>query len=679
MPVWQVWRSKSGLRGSAYDWRNHPDLKVTPRSKPPQPQALVSTAEHYLGVPYNWGGTGKYGLDCSAFTNKVYAQNGYDLPRTSREQFKVGMEVTRNRLKTGDLLFFSSKPGNPRITHVAMYVDNGQFIHAASGKGEVSYDHLRSRYYDTRLVGARRIVSLPPGRYSTYFGTARRGALFASDSKAQDDGDLGKFPELGLQPLDGPPPNEDNPNDTSYTDEHGSDEIPLQLATVSDPSALEQVGPDLQLQYATTLGVSVGGGWFGDMGAVLVMPEFTYFGHDNGFRAAVAAPFFFPVGHSPHSTASLLHDGWNSVADYAKVLRQISYGQKESRLYIDLGRTASGTLGSGQLMRYFTPNIASSNLPRYALQADALSLSFDGRIDIGGFELFIDDVITPHALGASLHVKPGTIFHATNPLLRSLAWEWTYATDTRQNVHGIGTTLRMDVLQSKYIDFTPYVDTSALLQPNNTGIGGAFGLLTRARITDSGAHVMRLRLEGRISSATFVPSYFDATYALSRTVVAGDNPQTELGSKQDILAARRHGPTHWSAYGELTYSYTRQVTVGAAYEDGTNFGTTDNAAILAASQQLRRNFMLYVDLRDLYVPGMRQPLGLYLSYHLRNFHDAWPILTQSRLNEYLFAGMSFGVHDWVRVSASVRKSINLNDRTTSEWLGALALIIQYEL
>jgi cell wall-associated NlpC family hydrolase len=80
-PVFPLW---------VYNWRDKMGLPVTPRRTPPKPTELVSSAREYLGVPYDWGGVSAKGFDCSGFVNKVYAENGYDIPRTSREQYKVG-------------------------------------------------------------------------------------------------------------------------------------------------------------------------------------------------------------------------------------------------------------------------------------------------------------------------------------------------------------------------------------------------------------------------------------------------------------------------------------------------------------------------------------------------------------------------------------------------------------
>ncbi len=111
---------------------------------------------NYLDTPYLYGGINKNGIDCSAFTQNVFSHSvGLKLPRTAREQFRVGDQVNRNQLKFGDLLFFNttsrSYPG-----HVGIYMGENLFAHASRSLG-VTVSSLESTYYKTRYIGARRV------------------------------------------------------------------------------------------------------------------------------------------------------------------------------------------------------------------------------------------------------------------------------------------------------------------------------------------------------------------------------------------------------------------------------------------------------------------------------------------------------------------------------------------
>jgi len=121
---------------------------------------LVTVAESFLGMKYRRGGTNvKTGLDCSAYVQKVFRMVGMDLPRTVREQFGVGMEVAREALRLGDLVFFR-RSQKKRPAHVGIYIGNDQFIHSSTTKRKIRVDSLNLRYFSTRFIGGRRIQEI---------------------------------------------------------------------------------------------------------------------------------------------------------------------------------------------------------------------------------------------------------------------------------------------------------------------------------------------------------------------------------------------------------------------------------------------------------------------------------------------------------------------------------------
>lgn len=121
----------------------------------PTASAIISTAKKYIGVPYLWGGTTPSGFDCSGFVQFVFKAHGISLNRTCETQYKHGTYVSKSNLQPGDLVFFQNtyKAG---ISHVGIYIGNGQFIHASSSKGVV-ISNLSSSYYVSHYYGARRI------------------------------------------------------------------------------------------------------------------------------------------------------------------------------------------------------------------------------------------------------------------------------------------------------------------------------------------------------------------------------------------------------------------------------------------------------------------------------------------------------------------------------------------
>ena len=100
-------------------------------------QAIVDYACQFIGNPYVWGGTSlTNGADCSGFVQYVLRNAaGVSLPRTSREQAKAGRAVTSSEMLPGDLIFYTNSSGV--VNHVAMYIGNGQIVHAASRRSGI--------------------------------------------------------------------------------------------------------------------------------------------------------------------------------------------------------------------------------------------------------------------------------------------------------------------------------------------------------------------------------------------------------------------------------------------------------------------------------------------------------------------------------------------------------------
>ena len=120
-------------------------------------EQLVATAKQYLGVKYVWAGMSPSGFDCSGFVGYVYKQHGYSLYRVAQDMYNYdGTWVAKDNLRAGDLVFFGYSSSN--ITHVGMYIGNGQFIHSSSGSGKVVITDLSSNYYTRMYIGAKRII-----------------------------------------------------------------------------------------------------------------------------------------------------------------------------------------------------------------------------------------------------------------------------------------------------------------------------------------------------------------------------------------------------------------------------------------------------------------------------------------------------------------------------------------
>ena len=114
----------------------------------------------YLNTPYKFGGNSKNGIDCSAFTQRIYSDCvSISLLRTAQDQYNEGTPVEDvSELKFGDLIFFDTRR-NVKPGHVGIYLGDNLFAHASSKQG-VTVSSLTSDYYSKRFMGGRRIEEL---------------------------------------------------------------------------------------------------------------------------------------------------------------------------------------------------------------------------------------------------------------------------------------------------------------------------------------------------------------------------------------------------------------------------------------------------------------------------------------------------------------------------------------
>ena len=106
--------------------------------------AIAAYARQFEGNPYKWGGVSlTEGADCSGFTMQVYKHFGINIGRNSGEQATRGREIPISSVQPGDLVFYANKSGG--INHVAMYLGNGQLIHASNAKTGIIITNMNYR------------------------------------------------------------------------------------------------------------------------------------------------------------------------------------------------------------------------------------------------------------------------------------------------------------------------------------------------------------------------------------------------------------------------------------------------------------------------------------------------------------------------------------------------------
>jgi cell wall-associated NlpC family hydrolase len=117
---------------------------------------VVNYAYKFLGKPYAYGATGPNAFDCSGLTQYVYNKFGVDISRTTYTQVEEGTKVKRSELRAGDLVFFNTEGS---ISHVGIYIGDGEFIHAPRTGKPVMVSSLSDGYYSARYATARRIFN----------------------------------------------------------------------------------------------------------------------------------------------------------------------------------------------------------------------------------------------------------------------------------------------------------------------------------------------------------------------------------------------------------------------------------------------------------------------------------------------------------------------------------------
>ncbi|WP_075617256.1 C40 family peptidase [Paenisporosarcina indica] len=119
---------------------------------------LVEAANGVMGVNYMRGGTTAKGFDCSGFIGYVYNKVGVKLPRTSAGMYATGKSVVKKDLQAGDLVFFNTS--GKGVSHVGVYIGEGQFAHSSSSKG-VSIAKLNDpHYWGSKYIGAKRVATV---------------------------------------------------------------------------------------------------------------------------------------------------------------------------------------------------------------------------------------------------------------------------------------------------------------------------------------------------------------------------------------------------------------------------------------------------------------------------------------------------------------------------------------
>jgi hypothetical protein len=154
-----------------YDYTIHKPRVVYQQ---PSRQALRTSLRENLGKKYVWAEEGPEAFDCSGLTYYSFGRMNLEIPRVSRDQANGGVEVPRDALQYGDLVFFGSGENfTGTVTHVGVYIGDEKFQHASGSNGRVVISSLNESNYSKRFITARRYLPDEANPMQTPTGWAR--------------------------------------------------------------------------------------------------------------------------------------------------------------------------------------------------------------------------------------------------------------------------------------------------------------------------------------------------------------------------------------------------------------------------------------------------------------------------------------------------------------------------
>jgi hypothetical protein len=217
------------------------------------------------------------------------------------------------------------------------------------------------------------------------------------------------------------------------------------------------------------LGVTPGFGWYFDKWSVALQAPLNLLALQAGARE--------------FGGAKVRREDWDEISDYARVIRFLTYGRKEERLYFTINTLRPTTIGHGLLMNNYQPNVD--------VDRSMTGIEFDAYNDYGGFEVFTGNVVAPQDLIAALvFVKPGSLF-SDSMMAKSFSLGVTYAADldapvtldagsdglptvdgvgnlhaaTTEKIQALGFDAEIKVVKTDHVDIKPFLDYSRDADP----------------------------------------------------------------------------------------------------------------------------------------------------------------------------------------------------------------------
>ncbi len=503
-------------------------------------EELQRIALQYVGRPYVMGGVGNPGFDCSGFTCRVFAEAGYAIPRVSRDQVNAGIEVSLDALAPGDLLFFTEDPntkgtGGGRISHVGIYLGEGELVHASTGDGEIVVARLGSRWFADRLYAARRILSTTPMVVGT-----------SSTSTTGVPVQIKQTPAPVLE----------------LVEHKGNNVLPPMLRRPVKQMR-PSYGAELFGRSTTSLGVRSALLTENGVLGVVLAPEASLYLRSIALEVALAVPIRFELKEK-----ATVGD-FNSPKDVARFLRAASLGLRGADLEIRASQLGDLTLLSGLVVDKLSPGSLASGVPGLSVGKTPLAFFAGYRTPAVELQTIADDLVDPRLIGLGARVP------IYGELLRASAGYSTH--QGARALNAVEAELSSEVYENTR--WTVLFSVAGAAQRALRENGALTVLRAEAEYRPRSSSAISLAFRSGFLGAHTLDGLFSGTYLQSPAehleLLAVSQSRPMIGGEAHVRVGRfTFGALYEDALGEQRLGFDRRLDALALLQGLPIFGTT---------------------------------------------------------------------------------------------------------
>ena len=448
---------------------------------------------------------------------------------------------------------------------------------------------------------------------------------------------------------------------------------------------LTSAGANVRIPPRSEYGVRLGVDTIGEDIFMKVSPQIHMInrGWRLGFHLPLRAPLYSTRADVPtllsDQTFTIRPEDYDQAEDFIAAILYAQYGRKEDPVYLSVSRVGAASLGHGTVMRRFNPNLTSDTT--------YTSVGLDAYTKHGGFQAFASSVPDPYLWGVLGFIKPVGALRDADPTkspagLRSLSIGVVHVQDRQapSQLNWTGTLLNLDAengflpivdsssavsatgvsAEYKYfksedakVDLKAYLDVSSLGTESTSGMGYSVGTLARLNFgSGDSTTAMRLRLEGRMFDAGFVPSYFDSLYAQQRyqyrqeTDADGNamTPVTKLVWLEGLSQSADKDKMRMGYYADLAYAKPQAYGLQVSYENAQISGG-------AGDENGYQHLMVHAEMPLLF-------LEVFATYHLRGFGTFDDAFKLEADNEILIGAIRWKLFPFLAFNVRAQKNFS---------------------